>query len=216
MDWKKAALDLFFPDIERCYFCGVEFQGAVCAKCEETLAPLYLGDVSFVLHGFPCCSLYQYAGPIRSAIYSMKFEHLPWKALALGTLLASASVNFHDIDQIAYVPVHEKRKAKRGFDQSELLARGLAQKVKKPLVPVLIKTANLLPQSTLSAEERLQNIAGAFSILPGETVRQKRILLVDDVITTGTTICEAASVLAAEKAHVTCISAARTLLASTN
>lgn len=210
MDVKAAFLNLLYPEIERCFFCGAEFQGELCPSCREKLAPLYLGNRPYSLGSLACVSLYQYAGPVRAAIYTMKFDHIPWKALALGKMLASVSVPFDDIDAITFVPVHDKRKAKRGFDQAALLAQGLGQAICKPVIPTLVKVKHTAPQSKLSAQERAKNILGAFSLLPHVDIAGKNILLVDDVITTGGTIVEAAQVLTSAGANVQCASLACT------
>lgn len=211
MNIKKALTQLFFPDIEKCFFCGDEFQGLLCPRCEEALSPLYLGEQPFSLGGFPCVCLYGYAGPVRAAIYTMKFDHLPWKAVQLGRLLARLPFPFEEMDAVTFVPVHPKRRAKRGFDQAELLARGLGETICKPVLPTLVKEKNLTPQSRLSAQERLTHVAGAFSLRPQLSLRGRKLLLVDDVITTGATICEAGAVLAQQGAQVFCMAAARTI-----
>src|SRR5699024_3264493 len=94
---------------------------------------------------------------------------------------------------ITWIPVSLQRKKQRGYDQSELLARRMGKVWKRPASPLLLKKKDNKTQHELSKKERLLNVKGVYEA-QGE-ITGKRILLVDDILTTGSTMQEAASVL---------------------
>ena len=99
-------------------------------------------------------------------------------------------------DLIVPVPLHPKRLSQRGFNQAGLLALELGRKIKAPVsTDALVRKNQTLPQTRLKRGERLKNVKGAFEIPDDSKVRGRRILLIDDVFTTGTTLSECAKVL---------------------
>lgn len=99
-------------------------------------------------------------------------------------------------DVIIPVPLHPKRKKKRGFNQAQVIAAGLATLKGINLEEkVLVKAKNVLPQTFLEIEEREKNVSGAFRVIHKEKIKGKIIVLVDDVYTTGSTIRECSRVL---------------------
>ena len=99
-------------------------------------------------------------------------------------------------DLISWVPLSEKRLRERGYDQAMLLALAAALELDDVAVETLRKNRNTAPQSgTESADERRANISGAYEVIDSELVRGKRILLIDDIITTGSTLSECARTL---------------------
>jgi ComF family protein len=99
-------------------------------------------------------------------------------------------------DLIVPVPLHPRRLRERGFNQSGLLAGEFARRIKAPVsYDALRRKSQTLPQTRLNREERLRNVKGAFEISDAGKVRGRRILLVDDVFTTGTTLSECARTL---------------------
>jgi len=100
------------------------------------------------------------------------------------------------IEVIMPVPLHPAREKTRGFNQSRVLARELGEIVNIGIIEgVLVKPVNVPPQTTLTAKERRKNIKGAFKVRDKAKIKDKTILLVDDVFTTGATIQECSTVL---------------------
>jgi len=96
-----------------------------------------------------------------------------------------------DVDAIVPVPLHPVREKERGFNQSQVLAKRLSEIKKIQLLDKrLVKVKNIPPQTSLQANERARNVRGAFKVKRPETVKDKVILLVDDVYTTGSTLRE--------------------------
>lgn len=111
-----------------------------------------------------------------------------WFASLLGTQMARAQ-HFQDVDTVIPVPLHWRRKFKRGYNQAEVLAEELAQELGANLrTDVLKRGRSTHTQTTLDAEERLKNISGAFRLR--HSIPARHILLVDDTFTTGATLSE--------------------------
>jgi competence protein ComFC len=100
------------------------------------------------------------------------------------------------LDAIIPVPLHPKREKRRGFNQAQVIAKELAnlQKVKL-LEGVLVKTKNVPPQTFLQLKEREKNVRGAFRVVKKEEIKDRVVLLVDDVYTTGSTVRECSLIL---------------------
>ncbi len=132
-------------------------------------------------------------------IYQAKYYDHPEIAVALGELIGQEmmDVGFLDgVEVIVPVAISKQRKAQRGYNQSERIAQGIANVTGLSVVSdVLERKSFKMSQTKLSTLERMQNVKGAFSVVKGERLKGKRLLLVDDVITTGATLCEAAMTL---------------------
>ncbi|MFH0910512.1 MAG: ComF family protein [Planctomycetota bacterium] len=131
-------------------------------------------------------------------MHAFKFHGMRCAATPLGAALArrlSSEDWIADIEAVVPVPLHAIRERERGYNQSALLAREVGARLGLPVMPkVLARARNTPPQSLLGREERLRNPRGAFRLLsPGRLPR--RCLLVDDIMTTGTTVSECAAVL---------------------
>lgn len=116
-------------------------------------------------------------------------------------------------DMVTAVPLHREKQRQRGFNQSREIALRIAGEMGLPYEETLIRTVNTVSQTRLSYTERLRNMKGAFSLGKGVSVRGKRILLVDDVVTTGATMKECAAVLrsaGAERVGMASFAAAKT------
>ncbi len=129
----------------------------------------------------------------QQAILDFKFRNMPWLAEALAAELAPMLPD--DYDVLVPVPLHPKRLRERGYNQSELLARALSEQIGIPWKNSLRRIRHTPHQTGMSREQRLQNLNGAFDLKRGGDVVDRRILLVDDVFTTGTTLRQCAKVL---------------------
>jgi ComF family protein len=175
-----------------CLKCGKPLSSPIpnqiCLSCIES-PPLFTLHRSFSL----------YDGILREIILLMKFR----KFKILGKVLARIAYenlkdfdSLFDCDLIIPVPISKKRMAMRGFNQSEVIAEELSRLTKRSILKnVLIKKIDTIPQSLLSLRERIENVRGSFEIKNGELLKGKRILLVDDIYTTGSTISECCKVL---------------------
>ena len=138
-----------------------------------------------------------YEGVLRLAIHQFKYNDRPQLARPLGLRLAAFArasapdLNGLRFDALLPVPIHAVRRRQRGYNQSERLARVLAGELGLMLLPdALVRTRATRPQVGLTAEERRTNLAGAFAVRRPEAVRGKTLLLIDDVVTTGSSLYE--------------------------
>jgi ComF family protein len=131
-------------------------------------------------------------------VHGLKFDGRRNLAGLLAPLLAGAFFDVwdrSDFDYIAAVPLHPKRRRERGFNQSELLAQELAQRIAIPYLQVLKRVRYTPPQVGLTDSQRKANIRHAFRCNNPQQIVKRRILLIDDVMTTGATVAGAAQTL---------------------
>lgn len=141
-------------------------------------------------------SLYPYVPPLQDAIRLFKYHGKVALAPALGELMCAAGHPPQEVDLLIPVPLHSSKLREREFNQSFLLADQLNRLLHVPLsYDNLIRVRRTEPQTQLSRSERLKNLRRAFAVVRPDEVKSKRILLVDDVLTTGTTVSECAKTL---------------------
>ena len=134
-------------------------------------------------------------GWLRGAVVQFKY-HGEWsRAAHLGEPLATAVAHLHEIDVLVPVPLHSARLRQRGFNQSLLLARHAGILLGIDVVEALVRTRRTDAQVNLGSEQRLANVAGAFAVQPNTEVAGLSMVLIDDVITTGSTLSACAEAL---------------------
>lgn len=201
---RSALLDLLFP--AKCAFCGRVSARGVCEACERTLprTELPLREAK----GYGRCAVpLKYEGTVREALLRFKFRGGRGAAAGFGRLLGQCAAEELGgaFDTVAYAPVSAQRRAARGYDQAYLLAREAARLWGVRPLTLLCKTRDNPPQSGLDAEKRRGNVVGVYEAYNAERIQGKRILLIDDILTTGSTLSECARVLyAAGAASVVC------------
>lgn len=226
--WLAPLLDLVFPPLcpvcERrldhhgrdplCTLCWEAFprlRPPICARCGRPLPGLSPGEACEVCRRAPPPFAYAravaaYRNGMREAIHRFKFGGRVALARPLGDLLADEGgldLPVEGIDGIVPVPLHPRRQAERGFNQAELLARRLARRWRRPLLPrLLVRARPTRPQTELDEAERRRNVREAFRVLDPEAVAGRHLLLVDDVLTTGSTAAEASRALLAAGARM--------------
>ena len=191
---KDLMLDLFFPP--KCAFCGRVGVHGLCAACAKTLPyaerPLREGA------GFgKCAAPLRYEGAARESILRFKFRGAQSAAEGYGPLLAQcvAEELGGEFDVVTFAPVSDKRRKTRGYDQAQLLAVETAKAWDIKPLTLLKKTRDNAPQSGLGAPARRGNVIGVYEATNDEQIKNARILLIDDIITTGSTLSECARVL---------------------
>lgn len=215
MNLRLALLDLLFPP--KCPYCHKVLEdprAPLCPACQAGL-PWLTGTAGERKVDFAdgCFSPLAYQGRVRDAVHRYKFQRVRACAAPLGAVMAQCLQDRlpQGVDWITWCPLHKKRLRERGFDQAELLAREVGRALGVPVGGTLVKTRGTRPQSELQEESaRRANALGAYALLPGVDLTGKRVALVDDVVTSGSTLSECAALLrraGAEK--IFCLTLAR-------
>ena len=179
----------------KCALCGSFGSDAVCSVCFGSFHPhdpalsLPTGALDYV----GC--LFDYTGRAAEAVQRLKYNRLTSLAsfMAEQMLEGAKARNVLEVDSIVPVPIHWRRRAHRGFNQAEMLCEQLPKDLVR--MDILARSRATRPQVGLSADQRSRNMVGAFTVIGN--VSGRRILLVDDVLTTSGTANECASVLKA-------------------
>jgi competence protein ComFC len=212
-DLFSGLLDLVYPSY--CLVCGKADDDYLCPDCIEMID--VIGDMHCHKCAIPCethicldcqsrefafdwaCSAGLYEGVLRKGIHALKYD----MHLAIIDQLAGLMVCCYPhrqlngkVDIVVPIPIHRDRLIERGFNQSEELGRPLCKRISVPLESnALFRIRNMRHQVSLPQDKRMLNIKGAFAVPNPALVLGKRVLLVDDVFTTGATLNEAAKVL---------------------
>ena len=189
---------LLFPP--KCILCKkvlTDLETDLCRDCREhqPLYPSHKIKLSFLAKW---TGLWYYKENVRLSILRYKFYNKRHYAPAYGRLLAMklAEDGWDDTDILTWIPISRRRKFVRGYDQVEIFGKVLAEELGMELTPTLRKIRHTKPQSAMGdAAHRRANILGAFQVIDRETVKDQRVLLLDDILTTGATGSEAARVL---------------------
>ncbi|MDR0446274.1 MAG: double zinc ribbon domain-containing protein [Oscillospiraceae bacterium] len=143
-----------------------------------------------------CVSALRYEGGVRRGFLRYKFSGDYWLGEVFGEIMAGVIFEALDgeFDAVTWAPLSSRRRRKRGYDQAKILAETVAERLGFPLVPTLIKKRDTAANSSLtSAADRAPNVSGAYDVLPDAA--NLRLLLIDDILTTGATLSECARAL---------------------
>lgn len=188
---------LIFPP--KCVLCRKllrKQETDLCCDC-RTNAPEFKRAKSKIPNIAHWTAIWYYKDTVRKSIHRFKFGNKRSYAFAYARLLA---IKLQEAgwqpDVLTWLPISFPRKLKRGYDQSELIVKALSKELDIPAKPVLKKIRHTPPQSSLRlAAQRRANILGAYALHDRQSIAGQRILLLDDVITTGATAAECAKVL---------------------
>lgn len=211
MDFFMGAFQLIFP--HNCLACGNHLrysEHTLCTAClldiplvhsteieNNAFENLFLGQIPYER----CTTFFYYSkkNKYSTLIHSLKYNGNKKTGIFLGEIFAQQlqELNFmSDIDYIVPVPLHSKRQRSRGYNQSEVLAQGIANVCDTPLcINAVKRIVNTETQTKKNKEERKQNVANIFTVEKPSLLEGKHILLLDDVITTGATTISCAETI---------------------
>lgn len=171
----------------------------LCSACRESLANF---DTAYSFGG--------YEGPLRSLIHLFKYSKVETLAAPLSRLLIRSLPLDQQFDAVLPMPMHWRKRWERGFNQAELLAKPIAKRYGLRLSTNLRRVRYTNAQAGLTETQRRDNLKGSFSVRRPAGIRDKRVLLVDDVFTTGATLRAASAALKqAGVRHITALTLAR-------
>ncbi|MEP6698998.1 MAG: ComF family protein [Verrucomicrobiota bacterium] len=176
-----------------CAKCSEQFPGSItqeftCANCEGR-----------ALHFDSAVSAYRSRGLVRELVHQFKYGRQRYLRHPLAAWLVETlddpRLRGRHFDCVVPVPLHSARERERGFNQATLLAELLSQRIAVPLRPVLERIRYTTTQTAYDRAERMENLHDAFRLRKNANVRELHVLLIDDVLTTGSTLSECARVL---------------------
>ena len=197
MSTKESIINLIFPP--HCAFCGALTEHTdICPACEKNLPFRPEGNILVKVGQFDCAVTFYYEDMIISGIRALKFSGKSNRSRIFARSIAQTAAEQlgGQFDAITFVPLHSARNFNRGYDQAQLLAEECARLWQVKPVKTLRKIRNNRPQSTVKTPaERRANALGAYKIRNKAEIANKRFLLIDDVLTTGSTMEACAEML---------------------
>lgn len=204
-----------FPD--KCVLCGrvlEKNETDLCHHCRIHAPECPISNSKYPYLN-KWVSLWYYEDVVRKSLLRYKFQGKRHYARVYGQMLAMRleQEQWTDFDILTWIPVSDRRRRKRGFDQVELIANALAGELQVPATATLKKVRDNPAQSGIAGQaERRANVLGAYVALKPEDLKGKKILLLDDIVTTGSTAGECARVLltaGAKEVNLAVVGAAR-------
>ena len=195
----ESLTDVIFPNV--CGICGKLDEKSLCKKCEMKLQKLKnINFQDFRDQNYnELISIFSYEGIIRSNILNYKFKDKAYMAKTFAKFITNEKNVFEKIktyDTIIPVPISKERMKQRGYNQSLIIAKELNKYLNLELVNnSLIKTKNVVEQSSLNKEERQKNIINAYELKNRQILENKKVLIIDDIYTTGSTVNECAKMI---------------------
>ena len=173
---------------------------SLCEKCGDRVAETVAvcDNCKKLEYHFDQNRSYAYYNEVTaSVVKGLKYNKKKYFARHIAEMMCEIKDFFDDVDMISYVPISNKRRKERGFNQAEEIAKELGKLLKLPVENLLVKVENKKHQAELSQQERLKNLIGSFVVCDDskQKIKNKVVLIVDDVFTTGATLSECAKVL---------------------
>jgi len=183
----------WIPEDLVCHKCGTPKTDIVCEICHETEQVYDL-----------CRAVFCFSGAVQVLVHELKYNSFrapaQWFAKAAVAYLEESKV-FGEIDLVMPIPLHRVRRRERGYNQSALIAKAIARGLNLEYSEALRRRYYTQSQTHLGKDERMQNLKGAFVLRKDALLRGRRILLVDDVFTTGSTVNESSKLLRSAEAE---------------
>ena len=197
----SSLLNLVFPKL--CVCCGgslMEGEENICLTClyslprlakqdytDNRIMDLFLGRVKLE-KAFSWC-MFEKQTSVQNILHHIKYKDKDYLARQMGEIMAREMPDFFaDIDAIVPVPLHKKKQKIRGYNQSQEIAKGVQKVVGLPIFSKLLtRTRFSETQTHKNKDQRWQNVQGLFTLEPNEGFEGKHLLLIDDVLTTGST-----------------------------
>lgn len=192
--FEKILEYIFLPS---CGVCGKLSEGYLCKKCEENLEKYLINKKQNlnnlkITRNIQILHIFKYEEIVRKLIVNYKFNDKSYLYKTFCEFIVKNKKIFDFIksyDIIIPVPIHNERMKKRGYNQSELIAKELAKRIGvKCYTDILLKIKNNKMQSTLSKKEREENTKNVYKLKNVEKIYNKKVIILDDIYTTGATI----------------------------
>lgn len=188
--------DLIFT--VHCPYCGkvIDRNKNACNNCNNKFPEVPV--VRYAAGGYICVSPFPYSDIFRKAVIDFKFHNCSVYAIRFAPEMVRVINQMYSdktFDVITCVPMHKDSLRERGYNQAELLAQSCAELMGIEYAQLLVKTKKNKAQHSIKASERAKNVRGVYSPADKDLIKNKRILIIDDIITTGNTLGECARIL---------------------
>lgn len=210
--------NLLFDSEKICLFCldnKEDLDRFICPECRSNVEDDYNRINERLLYLDECYYAAYYNRFIKRILHDFKFNDKGYLYKPLGEFVIEAikrNAIGEKVDVISYIPLHRRKKAKRGYNQSELIALYISKKLNIQITHNLKKVKFTKEQHRLNRSERQTNLINSFKLKKGVEIMEKNILLIDDLITTGATLDECGRTLkegGAKKVIAVCLSSAK-------
>lgn len=205
-------LNLIFPNV--CGFCNKINNNSLCKSCELNLSKYEINCIKDYTNtkqkyfDYLYCAL-KYENTVREKIIKYKFNENSYLYKTFAKIIIKNEKIYRFLklyDIIIPVPMHKNKKAVRGYNQSELIAKEIARNMELEFDKnILIKEKNTNVQSTLTKIKRAENVKNAFLVEDNTKIKGKKVILIDDIYTTGSTVNECSKVLKKAGAKEICV-----------
>lgn len=212
----EAALSFLFPDSAKCFLCNSPaVQSSLCADCVSNFHVSRSTMQPNVEHVSRVFALAPYRGNVRKKLHALKYWDRSAYARCFAQAVCDLSILTERYDLVTAIPMHRRRFIQRGYNQAELLATQIAARQCTPYRQVFKRVQDTRPQHLLGRRARQENLANAFVLT--DKVEGLKVLIVDDILTTGSTLSAAANLLlTANVNHVDALVVAVSLAKSAN
>ncbi len=202
----NKVINIIYPP--KCIFCqqllGHDVSTHICDLCYSKLPfmkmevmPTFQQTEDNYCNGV--VSVFEYTGLVKESLIRFKFYNEPGYYKTYGGLIAERLDKLLDVDEyqlVMSVPLHKQREYSRGYNQAYLISRELSRRIKlRESSGIFKRTRHTQTQSLLDGQKRSLNVKGAFTVTKPEKIKRKSILLIDDILTTGSTLEECSRVL---------------------
>ena len=207
----KSLINLLFPRV--CAACGtllLEGEDTVCTTCrflmpkthyetnpDNPLAQIFYGQMPF--NAVSAEFFFSKSGKVQHLIHGLKYHHCRENGIFLGQEIGKSLLqapDYQGVDYIIPIPLHPKKEKIRGYNQSHVIAEGISEIMNVPIAEkCLVRSVFTDTQTKKSRDDRYQNVKDIFNIEKPEKLKNKHVLLVDDVLTTGATLMSAGKTL---------------------
>lgn len=187
--WRKELRELLYPPRRLCPLCQLKPVPDGLPGCQVCLDSLNISFRQLRIPQYNGFVLTSYYGAVKELLMQIKYHSNYQAAIAFGQILGlaiKANANLQKADYLMPIPLHTQRLKQRGYNQTEAFAIGINHVIKRPICQA-IRSRETTPQNDLTPQQRRKNVTGAFLVSHPERLKGKRVLIIDDIYTTGAT-----------------------------
>lgn len=195
--WWKELRELLYPTHALCPLCQLRPVPEGLPGCQVCLDSLNINFRQLRIPQYKGFVLTSYYGAVKEFLLQIKYHSNYQAAIAFGQILGlaiKANAKLQTVDYLMPIPLHTQRLKQRGYNQTEAFAIGINHIIRRPICQA-IRNRDTMPQNDLTPQQRRENLTGAFIISHPERLKGKKVLIIDDIYTTGATFYALANLI---------------------